>query len=89
MDGFALQNLREEQGLSREELAERILVTESIIQSWEEGWSFISPSSWEIEAMADAFNMTVDDFRTAIDHDECEDSDNQDYRHSPAVVLLP
>lgn len=56
MDGKKLQYLREKNHISRQELANKLYVTPYIIQSWEEGWAIINPSSGEIEELANAFS---------------------------------
>lgn len=73
MNSVALRNLRERYGYSRKALADKLYVTESIIQSWEEGWAIINPSSGEIEEMAGAFGMSEDDLRSYISADIDED----------------
>lgn len=78
MDGDRLKELREKFGYSREELAEKVCVTKYIIQSWEEGWAFMNPSSGEIEELADAFHMTEEELRDVLAQDEDDDySDDQ------------
>ena len=48
MNGKTFKELREKHGYSRKEKANRLYVGESMVQSWEEGWSLINPSSGEI-----------------------------------------
>ena len=61
MNGEKLKNIREKTGYSRKELAERILVTEYVVQSWEEGWYITQPSSGEIEGLAEMFNLSEEE----------------------------
>lgn len=75
INGRRLKELREKNGLTREELAQKILVTKHIIQSWEEGWGIINPSSGEISEMADLFGLSEAELREAIDADERFDYD--------------
>ena len=73
MNGNRLQELRERFGYSRNQLAEELLVTSSMIQSWEEGWALINPSKGEIDTMAELFQMAEDELREYLDADEDED----------------
>ena len=73
MNGNRLQELRERFGYSRNQLAEKLLVTSSMIQSWEEGWALINPSKGEIDTMAELFQMAEDELREYLDADEDED----------------
>ena len=73
MNGNKLQELRDRFGYSRKELAEELLVTPEMIQSWEEGWALINPSNGEIDEMAKLFQMTEDELREYLDADEDED----------------
>ena len=75
MNGQRLRALRQEVGLSQEKLAERIYVTKYIIQSWEEGWHIINPSSGEIEEMAEIFGISEEQLRLEIDAPEKNDFD--------------
>ena len=61
LDGSAFQKLRESKGFSRAKLAEIMYVTSSFIQSWEEGWYIVPPTWGEIDEMAMAYNMEIDD----------------------------
>ena len=76
MNGEKLKEIRESTNISRKQLAQQIYVTESIIQSWEEGWYIECPSSGEIEGMAEVFNMSEEVFRNIINMLEEYDSDN-------------
>ena len=78
MRGEKIQELREERGYSREYLADRLYITVAILQSWEEGWYLVPPSSGEIEEMSEAFGMDEDEFRELIDQDECDDYDDDE-----------
>ena len=49
MNGRKLKELRDKHGYSREKFAQLLYVTPSIIESWEEGWAIINPSSGEID----------------------------------------
>ncbi len=73
MNGNALKELREKNGYSRSQLAEKLYVTASMIQSWEEGWAIINPSNGEIDEMADAFGMSEDELREVLDADPDDD----------------
>lgn len=75
MNGKRLQELREINGYTRDEVAERVLVTEMIVQGWEQGWGSINPSSGEIEEMAEMFNMTEEELRFEIEQEEEDDYD--------------
>ena len=76
MNGEKLKELREKYGYSREELAEDLYVTASIIQSWEEGWAIINPSSGEIGEMAELFHMAEESLREILDLSEDDDYDS-------------
>lgn len=76
MNGERLKEIRESNSISRKQLAQKIYVTESIVQSWEEGWYIESPSSGEVEEMAEVFNMSEEILRNIIDLPEEDDSDN-------------
>ena len=80
MNGEKLKEIRERNNISREQLAQEIYVTESIIRSWEEGWYIETPSSGEIEEMAEIFNMSEEMLRDTIDLPEEDDSDNNTTR---------
>ena len=73
INGEVLKNIRENSNITREELANLIYVTPYIIQSWEEGWGIMNPSSGEISGMAEIFNMTEDDLREKINASEEND----------------
>ena len=73
MNGSRLQELREQFGYSRKQLAEELLVTSELIQSWEEGWALTNPSNGEIDEMAELFQMTEDELREYLEADEDED----------------
>lgn len=57
--GEAIRKAREEKGYSRERLARRIGVHRHTIGHWELDYS--SPSILSVEAIADVFNMSIDD----------------------------
>ncbi len=80
MNGKRLKEIRENNNISREELAQKICSTEFFIRSWEENWYIEKPSSGEIEEMANAFNMTEDLLRSQIDMPEDEDSDKNEIK---------
>lgn len=80
MRGDRIKNLRESHCLSRKEFANIICTTETIVQSWEQGWNIIPPSSGEIEAMADLFGLSEDQLLEALELDE-----NQLYDNTPTV----
>jgi len=75
MNGEKIKELREKAGLTREALAKELYVTASIIQSWEEGWYNVPPSSGEIDEMATIFKIDEENLRELLDQDECEDYD--------------
>ena len=77
MRGERLFELRTKFGYTREELAESLYVTPSIIQSWEQGWAIINPSSGEIDEMAEVFEMTEEELREYLEQDEEDDYDNE------------
>ena len=79
LDGSAFQKLREAKGFSREKLAEIMYVTSSFIQSWEEGWYIIPPTWGEIDEMAMAYNMEIDDILEilGIEEDDLYDPDEE------------
>ena len=58
MNSSILKTLREKSGFSRKVLAKKLYVTESVVQSWEEGWYIAEPSYGELEEMAEVFNLT-------------------------------
>ena len=74
MNGERLKEIRESNNISRKQLAQKIYVTESIVQSWEEGWYIESPSSGEVEEMAEVFNMSEEILRNIIDLPEEENT---------------
>ena len=78
MRGEVIRELREKHGYSRKELADKLYISASELQSWEEGWFIKGPSSGEIEEMADAFKMTEDSLRELINHSECDDADKNE-----------
>ena len=78
INGTRLKELREQNGYSREELAEKICVTQYIIQGWEQGWGLINPSSGEISEMAELFHLSEDQLREELDANEENDSDYED-----------
>ena len=80
MRGDKLRELREKHKITRKKLAEMIYVTESIIQSWEEGCYLMFPSSGEISEMAEIFEMEEEDLREYIEHEEINDWDKNDMR---------
>lgn len=61
MNGERLKQLREKNGYSRQELAQKVLVSKHEIQAWEEGWYISEPSSGEIEGLAEAFALSEDE----------------------------
>lgn len=75
MNGKTFKELREKHGYSRKEIANRLYVGESMVQSWEEGWSLINPSSGEIEELAEIFSMEEDQLRMLLEQDEDDDDD--------------
>ena len=75
MNGRKLKELRDKHGYSREKFAQLLYVTPSIIESWEEGWAIINPSSGEIDEMAQLFSMTEEMLRTVLNLDEEDDYD--------------
>lgn len=77
--GSAFQKLREAKGVSREKLAEIMYVTSSFIQSWEEGWYIVPPTWGEIDEMAMAYNMEIDDILEilGIEEDDLYDLDEE------------
>ena len=85
LNGARLRQLRVAAHLSQEELGDRILCTESIIRSWEEGWGIIRPSSGEIEMMAEIFQMSEEQLRLELnapeeyDYDYNDDDDDDDW----------
>lgn len=70
MRGDILKAIRQKCGIDREELANAVCVTESIIQSWEQGWCIQPPSSGEIEAMAECFRISEEDLLEMLEIDE-------------------
>lgn len=76
MNGKKLKEIREIKKISRKQLAQKIYVTESIVRSWEEGWYIETPSSGEIEEMAELFNTSEEILRDIIDLPEEYDSEN-------------
>lgn len=75
MRGDILKELRQNNKLSVDELAEKICVSSSLLQSWEQGWYLILPSSGEISEMADIFDIDEDTLREILDIDENGDYD--------------
>ena len=59
MNGETFKELREKHGYSRKEIENRLYAGESMVQSWEEGWSLINPSSGEIEELAEIFSKDI------------------------------
>ena len=76
MNGERLKEIRESNNISRKELALKLYVTELIVQSLEEGWYIESPSSGEVEELAEIFNISEEVLRKIIDLPEEDDSDN-------------
>ncbi len=76
MNGEKLKGIRESNKISRKQLAQKIYATESIVRSWEEGWYIETPSSGEIEEMAELFNMSEETLRNIIDLPKEDDSEN-------------
>ena len=75
MNGKKLEELRIEKGFTRREIAEILYENESHIQSWEQEWYVNAPTASDIEDMAEAFDMDVDELRAYIEHDEEDDYD--------------
>lgn len=78
INGKRLKELREQNGYSQEELADKIYCTKYIIQGWEEGWGIINPSSGEIDEMAMLFGLSEEELREQIDADEEKDYDYEE-----------
>lgn len=76
MRGDILKDIHEKCGMDREELANAVCVTESIIQSWEQGWYIQPPSSGEIEAMAECFRISEADLLEMLEINEESLSDS-------------
>ena len=79
MNGKMLQEIRESKNISRKRLAEKIYVSESIVQSWEQGWYIELPSSGEIEGMAEFFDIDEQELRKKLELSE-EDLDEKPVR---------
>ena len=79
MNGKVLQEIRERKNISRRRLAEEICVTESIVQSWEQGWFIELPSSGEVEGMAEFFDIDEQELRKKLELPE-EDLDEKTVR---------
>lgn len=77
MNGCKLQIIRENRGIGRKELADSAHVSESYIQSWEQGWYIQTPSSGEIKSMAEYLGLTEDDLMAMLEIDEEDLSDNK------------
>ena len=69
MDGKALADIRKSHGYSRRELAIKIYVSESEIQSWEDGCGITEPSSGEIECLAETFDMSEEELCNVLSID--------------------
>ena len=76
INGKRLQEIRENNGYSRGEVAKETLTTEAINRGWEAGFAAMNPSSGEISVMAEMFNMSEDEFREEINADKENDFDS-------------
>lgn len=75
MDGKKLKAIREKLGYSRKDIAQVALVTEYEVQSWEEGWYIMQPSSGEIESMAELFDITEEELCTLLNIEDYDKSE--------------
>ncbi len=88
MDGYKLKELRELACKSRLEFADAVGVDEDTVEQWED--LGCDPSSYQIQQIADEFDMDVDGLKWKLNVDRSIDdsTDSTDIGLGAALLLL-